>query len=305
MKKFLMTVIFVLLLVFTGDRLGGMAMRWVNRNTKDVSSPKIRHLVEAVDEEMILLGASRCNVHYVPSILADSLDMTVYNGGVDASDNIFAHYIVLNHILSHHTPKIIVLEVMNTDFTRQIDPFKTITFFAPYIGRNQRADSVFEEAGNAWLYKMSHLYRYNSKAVSNIAGMMVDRQENEDNGYIPNPKPEVYPGVLMPDDFEMSVDSLKIKYLQKFVNLCHEKKIKLIFTIAPQYSIASDDRYEPIKELAKSNGIPIFDYHSMGLFHDKPEYFRDYKHLWDEGARAYSSIFAHDLRQYLDSAGRP
>ena len=36
---------------------------------------------------------------------------------------------------------------------------------------------------------ISHLYRYNSKAISNLAGLKVDKHENGDHGYISYPKP--------------------------------------------------------------------------------------------------------------------
>lgn len=301
MKKFIYTFLLVLILIFAIDRLGGRLMWTVNQQTKDVSGPKIKYLVNDADEDLILLGASRCNLHYVPQILKDSLGLTVYNGGIDASDNIFAHYIILNHLLQHHKPKIIGLEVMVRDYNKQEDPFRTITFFAPYIGKNRSADSVFMEAGTLWKYKLSHLYRYNSKAVSNLAGLIVDRQAGNDAGYMANPKSGQIVGALVRDNFRISVDSLKIKYIQKFINLCKEKGIYLYFSISPKYQIVSEERYALIKKIAEKNGIPVFDYHSTGMFFDKPEYFRDRSHLCDSGARAYSSIFAGDLKAHLDS----
>ena len=94
-KKFLASVLFVSAGVFALDRLGGKVMQWVNQHTHDVSGPKIRYLVEDVREDVVLMGTSRCNFHYVPSIISDSIGMSVYNGGIGGSDNIYAHYIAL------------------------------------------------------------------------------------------------------------------------------------------------------------------------------------------------------------------
>ena len=143
MKKFIASILFVLIGVFAVDRIGGMAMWWVNQHKHDVSGPKIKYLVNDVHEDVVLMGTSRCNLHYVPSIISDSLGVSVYNGGIDASNNIYAHYIKLNHILAIHKPKVICLELMTSDFAEDKDPFRTVTFFAPYFGRNQRVDSVF------------------------------------------------------------------------------------------------------------------------------------------------------------------
>lgn len=304
MKKLIYSTLFILVALFAVDRLGGGMMWWINQHTDDVSGPKIKYLVHDVKEDLVMMGTSRCNLHYVPSILSDTLSMSVYNGGIDASNNVFAHYIMLNHILSHHHPSIVGLEVMISDYIIQAQPFSTVTFFAPYIGLNGESDAIFKEAGTYWYYKLSHLYRYNAKAVSNIAGLLYSRQKDADNGYIPNPQPARYPEQLEYDTFQYSCDTLKIKYLRKFISQCHDHGIVLFFAISPQYSIAAPEEYDVLKDIAAQYDVPVFDYHSSGLFHEHPEYFRDKAHLWDKGARLYSAIFAHDLKAYLDSIGK-
>ena len=293
MKKLLTSILFVLVGLFAVDRIGGMVMWWVNQHTHDVSGPKIKYLVNDVHEDVVLLGTSRCNSHYVPSIISDTLGVSVYNGGIDASDNIYAHYFILNHILTIHKPKVICLEIMASDFAHQKDPFATVSFFAPYFGRNENADSIFRLAGKYWQYSMSHLYRYNAKATSNIAGLAIYRNEGGDNGYIPNPKPAHHPRSLVHKRTLTKVDSLKLEYVQRFINLCHK------FVVSPMYAKIDSDYYDTIKSKAKQNNVPFIDYHSAGLFLDHPEYFRDKFHLWDKGARIYSAIFAHDLKKII------
>jgi hypothetical protein len=61
------------------------------------------------------------------------------------------------------------------------------------------------------------------------------------------------------------------------------------------------DHYGPLKALAKQNDIPFLDYHTPGLYLDHPEYFLDRYHLWDQPARAFSSLFASDLKRTLES----
>lgn len=303
MKKLLTSILFVAVGLFAVDRFGGMIMWWVNQHTHDVSGPKIKYLVNDVREDVLLMGTSRCNCHYVPSILSDSLGLSVYNGGIDASDNIYAHYLMLNHILAIHKPKVICLEVMSSDFNEQADPFNTVTFFAPYFGINEGADSIFRIAGKYWKYRISHLYRYNAKAASNLAGLAINRHEGGDNGYIPFPQPAHYPNYLEHSDTPESVDSLKLKYVQKFINLCHENEIKLVFMVSPMYTKINDDYYDVLKTIATLNEIPFLDYHKEGLYHDHPEYFKDPFHLWDRGARLYSSVFASDLKRILKQEG--
>lgn len=301
MKQLFVSLLFIAAALFVTDRLGGKIMNWVVYNTQDVTGPKISYLFEEVHEEVLLLGTSRCNLHYVPSILEDSLQMSVYNGGIDGSNCIFSHYIVLNHMLERHRPKVISLEVMTNDYKKEPDAFEATSFFAPYFGRNQSADSVYREAGTSGYYRLSHLYRFNAKAVSNLAGLLLSRQADGEQGYIPNPEPRRFPDMLRPTAKPASCDSLKLEYLERFIARCREKEIALVFTISPAYSRAEEELYGPLKQLAARHRIPVFDYHSAGLFHDHPEYFKDNSHLWDKGARRYTQLFAHDLKRYLDS----
>lgn len=299
MKRFIISFLFILVSLFAIDRLGGKVMWEVNQHTHDVSGPKIKYLVNDVHEDVILMGTSRCNLHYVPAIISDSIGMSVYNGGIDASNNIYAHYMMLNHILSHHIPKVICLEVMGSDFSKQAGSFNTITYFAPYIGKNERADSIFRLAGLYWKYNLSHLYRYNAKAVSNIAGLAVNRQEGGDNGYIPHLKPFHYPEILENSTTPTEIDEKKIEFVQRFINLCQENHVKLIFMVSPKYTRVDASYYNVLKTIALKNDIPFLDYHTRGLFLNHPDYFYDASHLWDKGAKIYSSIFASDLKRII------
>lgn len=301
MKKLVISLLFILVGLFIVDRLGGEAMWWVSQHTNDIAGPKIKYLVNDVDDAVVLLGTSRCNGHYVPSIISDTLGLSVYNGGIDASQDIFAHYIMLNHILAHHQPKMIVLDVSNNDLMGNSD-FKTVGYFAPYFGKNSESDAVMREAGKYCSYKASHLYRYNSKAPSFILGLVINKNAENDHGYIPIPKPRSFTESLITETCKYrSVDSLKNNYLQRFVDRCREHNVELVFSISPRYSIVDTSYYALMNDFAYSNKVPIFDYHTAGLFLDCPECFRDRNHLWDSCARVFSSRFAQDLKLYLDN----
>ena len=299
--RFLVSLLSVGAMLFVLDRVGARVMWWINQHTHDVSGPKIRMMADSVDAEFVMMGTSRCNSHYVPSILADSLHLTVYNGGVDASGCIFAHYFLLQQLLRHHSPQLVGLDVLPNDYQVNPSSFNTMGFFAPYIGRSKEADEVFHEAGTYWYYQISHLYRYNSKAVSNLAGLLVNRQAHVDRGYLPGPPPPIFPAQLGREGSDvLCVDTLKVKYLEMFISQCQQRGIRVFFVVSPSYTKASPSLYDPLKDVARRHGIPFFDYHTAGLFHDHPDYFRDHGHLWDRGARLYSSRFAHDLKLWWE-----
>ena len=300
MRKFICTVLAALLSLWGVDRLGGLVMWWVNRNSNDVIAPKLQYIEKGIHEEVVLIGASRCHHHYVPQIITDTLGMTVYNAGVGGADNIFSHYVVLCHVLARHIPKVICLEVMLTDYNVQHAPFSALKFFAPLFGINEEADSVFQLAGLYWKYQFSHLYRYNAKASSNLWGLVLNRKKNGDHGYIPLPPPPLFPGKAELEMGHTESDSLKIEYLSRFIRKCQQYNIQLILTVSPKYTRVKQERYEILKQLAQIHNIPFLDYHTTGLFLDHPEYFKDTMHLWDDGARRFSAIFAADLSAIIN-----
>lgn len=300
MKKLVCSILYVIIALFAVDRAGGVVMKWVGRHTNDVLAPKLRYLQHDVHEDVVFIGASRCHHHYVSSIIADSLGLSVYNAGVGGSDNIFSHYIVLCHVLARYAPKVVCLEVMPTDVSRQDDPFQVLSFFAPLYGCNQKADSVYRLAGKYWRYQVSHLLRYNAKAASNIIGLVLNRQKGNDSGYIPLPKPNAYPKQPTTEETGQDTDSLKTEYIERFINICREKHIQLVFTVSPKYTIVPPNHYDTLRQIARRHRIPFLDYHTRGLYLDHPEYFKDRTHLWDEGAKHFSALFAKDLKNALE-----
>ena len=299
MRKFLITLVGILAVWFAIDRIGGEMMWYVNQHTNDMTSPKVKKIVNGIDADVVLMGTSRCNGHYVPQIIADTLGARVYNAGIDGSDNIYAQYLALCHIVAHKCPKVICLEVQNCFIEEENNAYATTSFFAPYFGQNERADSVFRDAGTYWLYQLSHLYRFNAKALSNITGLLKDRWAEEDNGYIPITQPDWYPESLRLWDEVDPTSPDKLKYIIRFIGLCREYHIQLVWMVSPTYSIVGDHYYDALKTVARQNDIPFLDYHTPSLYHNHPEYFRDETHLWDKGARLYSAIFAGDLKRLL------
>ena len=300
MKKLYYYLLTITVLWFVFDRIGGAAMWWLNQHSQDNTSPKIKQIVEGVEADVIMMGTSRCNGHYVSSILQDSLGKTVYNAGVDGSDNIYAQYMVLCYLLQHHTPQLICLEVQNSYLEEEESAYRTMGYFAPYFGLNDKVDDVYHLSGDYWLYELSHLYRYNTKVLANLTGQVKHIWDQAELGYNPNPEPSVAPEIGHWPEEEVVVNETKRQYFQLFVDECRSRGINLCFVISPANGITEPNYFYRVRELAEANQVPLFDYRTPGLFLDHPEYFKDQVHLWDKGARLYTSIFASDLKRHLE-----
>lgn len=295
-KKTIAVALAVMLSVFAVDRIGGYLMHWVFTRSCDVATPKIRHIQTESDADVLFLGTSRCNVHFVPDIIEDSLGTSVYNEGVDGSSNIYSHYFVLSTILSYHKPKMICLGVDVFDYIEEELPFETIGFFAPLIGESEAADSVFMEAGTYNAYQISHLYRYNSKALEMLSGMTFGIRAQQEKGYMQRPAPAVFPVLDTAMMADVKIDTLKVEYLGRFVQKCKTAGIPLVFIVSPKLTVCGSE-YVWLEEYCEHHEVPLLNYHSRGLFHDNPQNFYDKAHLWDKGARELSAIVAHDIKQ--------
>lgn len=298
MKRVTIFLIILFVGCFAVDRVGGIVMQYIHHHSNSMTAYKYRYLFNECHEDMVLFGTSRCQAHYVPQIIEDSINMSVYNGGVDGSNSIYSHFAVFNLLLKTHKPKCVLLEIMPADIRNTNDNFDAIAFLGPYYGENEQVDSLFRLAGLDWKYKLSHLYRYNSKSISDIGGLTMHYNTESRKGYIGREHPIIYPDYLSPNDEEaVPVDTAKILCLNQFHEICKKEKVELICAISPIHTIDSLPECRIIKNWAKSRGIILFDYHCYHPISHKKQYFCDQMHMNSTGSELYSKIIASDLRR--------
>lgn len=298
MKKLLVFLAIIIGGCFVIDRVGGICLQQIHEKSNSITAYKYRYLFSNCNEQFVMIGTSRCEAHYNPLIIADSLQVSVYNGGVDASDNIYSHYAALCLLLQHHKPRYILLELTPNDVSVTDNPFNTLSYLAPYIGREEHLDTLFRLAGTYWRYQLSHLYRYNAKVLSDIGGMFMDYDQSNIQGFIPREHPAQYPDYYIPDS-SFHLDTCKIAYLDKFHNMCKENGIELLCAISPILCNKPVPECLAIKKWADSRKISIIDYHCSATISHRNTYFYDNFHLNTTGAQAYSRIVASELKTLL------
>ena len=251
------------------------------------------------------MGSSRAAHHYVPQIFEDSLGLNCYNAGSDGQC-IYYHYALLASMLERGAkPKLVLYEVMNLD--AEVSKLESFTLdaaldrLAPHYGEFRAIDELFQKKN--WKEKLklnSKTYRYNSKLVQIIKC-----------NYIPSPEDKGYEALIGKMDINSfskdiekecntnknksaDIDEDKVEYIKKFILLCKENDIRLVFMYSPYYNSNLLYGAKLIKEIAESEDIPFYDFVTNSIF-NKPEYFKDVMHLNDEGAREYSKF----IIQYL------
>lgn len=291
----------VILIVVMDLCLGGVSS-WLYHRSQYGIFHRQQYILNESKDDIIILGSSRASHHYVPGIISDSLGMSCYNAGSEGMC-IYYHYAMLSAIIERgHYPKVVIYDVMDLDAMEYPGP--TFTFdaaidrLAPHYGEYECIDSLFYLKDWKEKLKLHSLsYRYNSKLVQSIKC-----------NFIPLPEDHGYEKVVgkLPDNLDFkkekyndcALDSLKLLYIQKMVDLAKGHQVKMFFVFSPSFKDDPSKAYDAVKEIAHRNQIDVIDCYNEPVLM-KRELFRDLMHLNDDGAHVWSSYLAHILKDKL------
>ena len=184
MKKFTLKIcIFFICIIFIDFLFGGVCS-YLNSHAKGGDTKSHYYISNQSTEDVIILGSSRAIHHYIPSILSDSLNLSVYNGGVDGNGIIFL-YGRLKIITDRYTPKIVIYDA-NIDFDiKDNDNTKYLNWLKRFYDK-PGIDSLFSTISHAEKYKMqSNLYRYNTSFIQITSDNISPKQVVKNGGYKP------------------------------------------------------------------------------------------------------------------------
>jgi hypothetical protein len=214
----------------------------------------------------------------------------------------YQYAILLSYINRNAKPKMVICEVMPEDVEQTNGPTfnleAALDRLAPHYGEIPAIDSLFRLNGWKEIIKLkSKSYRYNSKLVQTIKCNYIPSYE--DNGY------EALTGELPIERNDTTsveiprpanIDSLKLSYVSKLINLCNANDIYLVFCYSPLYYKSESVGIRTIKELADKSSIPFIDYSQSHQFRSNKLY-QDAMHLNNIGAQYYTSAIAHDIKK--------
>ena len=97
MKKFIYTLLSLLVLVVLGDWAVGSWLRHAFAHTSHDEIGRLNYISDSVTADIVVLGSSRALHHYVPSIITDSTGLSCYNCGFE-NEGIVFHYALLRQL---------------------------------------------------------------------------------------------------------------------------------------------------------------------------------------------------------------
>ena len=295
-KTFIIKTIVFVALFIVADQLCGMGFKLLNKTAGDKFAREefMRHEMKA---DVVLLGSSRCTHHYMPSILQDSLGMTVYNCG-QRGNGIIYEYGRLQTIYARYIPKIVIVDFIQGYDLEVNDNNRYLDFLKVDYGTNDAVDSIFQVCDPLSSMKMCfQRYRYNSTLCDLLLNTVLrNRGRCSKDGFMPlqgeiqslEPKrTKVKP---------LEVDPIKVEYIRKIAS---ERKqgCRMIFVLSPCYSYPHPEFVSTIERIAHGNGVEFTNYSEDKRFLGNGKLCSDGSHLNVKGALMFSKILAGDIKK--------
>jgi hypothetical protein len=301
MKRFLISLIGALVVVFVLDRAVGFMLKTGYEHTRYGAIGRKNEIVNRVKSDIIILGSSRALHHYVPQVISDSTGLTCYNCG-QGGQGIIYHYALLRAMTERYMPKMIVYELT---YAYDVETSDNSRFLGEIRTLNHRgcADSILWRLGSMEKLKMmSRIYPYNSLAFHIVGDHWQKKNLTAQHGYIPkfgrlNP---AYTKPKAPSKVS-TVDSVKLSFLKRFISE-FASQTKLVVFVSPEYGTKAGDRnYSMVQQLCQEHGVAFVNRNSDPDISHNPSLFIDNVHLNDEGATRYTRSICGIIRDVLNA----
>lgn len=287
--------------MFAVDRGLGSIIEYYFTHEPMGDAASFSHAINNPQEDVLIYGSSRAVHTYDPRVFTDTLGLSCYNCGREATNVIYHSAILPAAINGTHKPKAIILDLTHKEIAWRSGPYGTDVLagiIIPYVRTNEHFADLAKELFPKEYYKaqVSMLYAYNSLVLSIIRNY--SRLHNDNiNGFQP-----MHGSKVKSDPEEMVATRDKIheyskEKLEYFVKSVTEKKIPLIVIISPMYAkpFADNESLVVSKQILAKYGVQVWDYRSDPKY-IKKELFYDFNHMNTKGAEMFSQEIAARMK---------
>lgn len=298
MKKFIISIFLFFSVVSVIDVGFGMVCRYLNRHAKGGDTRLHYHIATECDADILIFGSSRAFHHYVPSVIEDSLGVSCYNCGYEGMGIVFS-YSRLLMMTERYTPKLIIYDVCDNFDVCVNDNSQYLGCQKRFLEQYPTLSSVTDLISCTENLKCnSSLYRFNSFFVQMLMDNIKPMPEATINGYRPLHNSMTYEPTIKEKKQLTQWDPVKYECMIRFISLCKQKGIKLVFCFSPSYG---NHRYSCeglISKLCQEQDIPFLNFYNIQEISSDKRYFKDSVHLNDTGAVAFTKCLLQEFRKY-------
>ena len=291
MRKKIVFIAIILGIVVGCDLLIGAVTKDAILDVKDVGVNQT-NTVQAFFKrtaDVLILGPSTANHHYDCKILEDSLGMTCYNAGRDGQ-NIIYDAMVLEGFMTRCTPKLVIVDV--THSTLSDTWMASLNDFNCYYGFLKPIDDIIDSIGGPIdkIKRISNIYRYNKTWEWLLNARFAETAEDL-NGYRPLDVKEIKGMSSTVENGNLKMNNQCLLYMNKIIDVCKEKKIKVLFVMSPSLIIDKGNFEEIVNGELSQKDLELLTWNGDTAFTNHPELFYDMTHLNARGAEVFTKDF--------------
>lgn len=259
--------------------------------------------------DIAIYGSSRSWVHIDPEIISDSLDVNVYNFGIDGH-NFWLQYLRHLEFCKHNKkPSIIILSLDIFTLQKRKGLYE-LNQFLPYMLWNSNIRNYTDSyVGFNKIDYCVPLIRYlgKSNCLELIRDDIINGQTNfryRKKGFLGLNKKwnsDLDNAMREMKSYEAKLDDKSIKLFEEFILECKSNDIELIFVYTPEYiegqkfTANRNDIIKLYNFYSKKYSIDFYDYSNDSLCYEK-KYFYNTNHLNKSGARVFSKKLASKIK---------
>lgn len=300
---FIKRLVIFILLVIAVDRMGGFILKKLYFSQEKGQFSQITYSLDSTKHEVLVFGSSRAIRHYSPAILAEKLNKSVYNVGMDGQ--MIPYYIALQEvILNRYTPEMIILDINPWELNRGDAKYNKLSALLPYVDEHPELLNHVSYSNDLESVKLySHIYPFNSSLFIGLYNFILkNKLPNYANGYLPLER------VMGEKEFKDSkvksiyearaeakqkdiYDQKSIDLLHQFLQKAEEKQIKIRVVVSPTIfeNSFNNNKLKKLKEIVENyKTVKFYDYSQDPMFLNKYHLFSDIFHLNKTGAMLFS-----------------
>lgn len=303
--KFILSGIGFLFLFIIIDHSIGYGLQYIERNVREINpgvgSVKTSFVCEIIDSDVLIIGSSRAEHHYVPNVMKQSLSLSVFNCGVDGSFFLY-QTAVIQHVIQRYLPKLIIWDVEPIVFMKgvnDVDDVSRLSRLNSFYDTDSYIHDIIQIKSEFEKYKMySMTYRYNYHIHDFFDALST--KKNKLNGY----KPLYGTDKTLAQPEKRQIENIyyqeNVELFKRILELCSQKKVPLVISFSPRFT---DDnafdtiQYKKLFEVANEYNVPIINFYHHPDFMFNPTLFKDVNHLNDDGAKLFTERFCEELEK--------
>lgn len=254
-----------------------------------------------VNADMVIIGASEACHSYIPSLLEDSLGLSVYNCGKDGC-RFYYQNAMIHGVLDRYSPKIIIWSISPGELNTPSEKDRgNLSQLNPFYDKNEFCRQALKTKSKYEPVKLlSKSYSYNSQLFRYLFLIKSD-YSYEKGGYAP-----LYGTQKALDisdrSWEDHYDTTIQEVFSNTLDRCIQSDVQVVCVFTPRYEKENHEdlvSYQELKKILSAKGIPLIEdlYHDPDLMN--PECFKDNAHLNHKGALLFNEKLSEVIRGML------